>query len=60
MVTITLEMFSNTLKLLDLHLSGKARPIGHAKANETTQWVATDTRQKVVEIGKLLREDVKP
>jgi hypothetical protein len=57
MVTVTLDMFSNTLKLLKLNQDGKAKPIGPAGGN--VQWVATDTKQKVVEIGVLLKKDVK-
>ena len=60
MVTITLPMFSNTMKLLKLNQEGKAKPTGPSRAGENVQWVATDTKQRVVEIGILLKEDVKP
>ena len=59
MITVTLDMFSNTLKLLKLNQEGKAKPIGPSRAGENVQWVATDTKQKVVEIGVILKEDVK-
>ena len=60
MITITLPMFSNTLKLLKLNQEGKAKPIGPSRAGENVQWVATDTKQKVVEVGLILREDIRP
>ena len=59
MITITLPMFSNSLKLLHLHQEGKARPIGPAKAGDNRQWVVTDTRRKVVEVGQILKDDVR-
>ena len=59
MITVTLPMFSNSLKLLHLHQEGKARPLGPAKAGDNRQWVVTDTKQKVVEVGQILRIDVK-
>ena len=59
MVTITLPMFSNTMKLLKLNQEGKAKPIGPSRSGENVQWVATDTKQRVVEIGQLIKGDVK-
>ena len=58
MITVTLPMFANSQKLLHLHQEGKARPIGPSKAG-TLQWVATDTKQKVVEVGLILKGEVK-
>ena len=57
MITITLPMFSNTMKLMKLNQDGKAKPIG--PAGENVQWVATDTKQKVVEIGQILIGDIR-
>lgn len=58
MITITLPMYANSLKLLHLHQEGKANPIGPSNAG-TRQWVATDTKQNVVEVGLILKGDVK-
>ena len=58
MITVSMPMFSNSLKLLHLHRTGRAKPIGPAKANTNLQWVVTDTRRKVVEVGQILKENV--
>lgn len=55
---ITMDMYDNSMKLLRLHAVGKAMPIGPSRAG-TLQWVATDTKQKVVEVGLILKEDVR-
>ena len=59
MITITLQMFSNTMKLLKLNKEGKAKPIGPSRSGENVQWVATDTKQRVVEIGQILIGDIR-
>ena len=54
-----MPVFLNYRKMLDLHKLGQAKPIGKAPAESCTQWVATDTRQRVVYIGVVLKKDIK-
>ena len=58
MQTITMPVFLNYQKMRDLHRMGQAKPIGKAPAESCTQWVATDTRQRVVYIGTILKKDI--
>ena len=59
MIMMTLSMYEHSAKLLYLHRTGRAKPIGPARAGENLQWVVTDTRRKMVEVGQILKEDVK-
>ena len=52
MIMMTLPMYEHSTKLLYLHRTGRAKPIGPAKANTNLQWVVTDTRRKVVKWGR--------
>lgn len=58
MRVITLDDYQNAMKLLHLHRTGRARPVGPIRANERRQWVRT-WGGKVVQIGQILKCEVK-
>lgn len=51
--------YQNSIKMLHLHRTGRARPVGPSKASDALQWVRT-CGGKVVYIGLVLKCDVKP
>ena len=59
MMTVTLEMFANSVELDRLCYYRQAKPIGKVDASSTLQWVATDTRLKVVRIGLVVKDKVR-
>ena len=60
MRTITSEMFRNSADLTRLHYRQQARPIGPVNASDKLVWVATDTHDKVVRIGLVLKAVIRP
>jgi hypothetical protein len=56
MRTITPEMWRNSAIMDCLQRNQQAKPIGRVDASSECQWVCTDTREKVVRIGLVVKD----
>jgi hypothetical protein len=59
MRTITPEMYINSVVMECLQRKQQAKPIGRVDAGSECMWVSTDTREKVVRIGLVIKDRIK-
>jgi hypothetical protein len=59
MRTITQAMYDNSVIMDLLQHNKQAKPIGRVDAGSECMWVSTDTREKVVRIGLVIKDRIK-
>ncbi len=58
MRTITPEMYRNSVIMDCLQRNRMAKPIGRVDASSECMWVATDTKEKIVRIGLVVKDRI--
>jgi len=58
MRTITPEMYRNSVMMDCLQRNRQAKPVGRVDASSECVWVCTDTSEKVVRIGLVIKDRI--